>query len=75
MKPWARNTVETMLVLNLIMVIGQVLDLIDVPDLADAYFSGFAVCGVIVVLGSPFRRPAAKVTVKANEVKSETKSL
>lgn len=75
MKPWARQVISTVLILNLIAGVGQVMNLFELPTNLNAYGAGFGICGLIAMLGTPFRRPATKVTVKANEVKSETKSL
>lgn len=75
MKPWARNVISTVLILNLIAGVGQMMNLFDLPTTLNAYGAGFGICGLIAILGSPFPPLTTKVTVKANEVKSETKSL
>lgn len=75
MKPWARHVISTVLILNVIAAVGQMMNLFEVPTNLVAYAAGFGLCGLIAILGTPVRRPATKVTVKANEVKNETKSL
>lgn len=70
MKPWARNVISTVLVINLIVGVGQMMNLFDLPTTLNAYGAGFGICGLIAILGCPSPRPAAKVTVRANETKS-----
>lgn len=70
MNPWARNVISTVLVINLIVGVGQMMHLFELPRTLNAYAAGFGICGLIAILGTPVRRPATKVTVKANETKS-----